>query len=74
MLQQEAPGAVVKTVLSQAHRLCQIKKVETTMSSPSHSNSDEHNLSVLVFSDEARSDENGQLCYIAGLLIDGLPK
>ncbi len=73
-LQQKLPKANVETLLCQARHLKTLKKLGTTISFPRAPKGKEVPVSVVVFSDASRTDDRGQLCYIAGLLLGPLQK
>lgn len=68
-LQQKAPEIKVKHLIEQNNILKKLKKYGTTIAYPRPPLNVELPLSIVVFDDASRSDENGQIGIIAGLVV-----
>lgn len=71
--QQAAPFACVRDFIIQAADLRVIKALGSSISFHRPTGNECHQLSITFFADAGRSATNGQLCYIAVLLIGCLP-
>ena len=68
-LQQKAPDIKVAHIIEQTNILRKLKKLGTVISYPRPTDNQQYGLSILVFSDASRIDENGQLGVLTGLLV-----
>ena len=73
-LQQKAPDIKVSHLVEQANIIRKLKKMGTTIKYPRPTDKKEYHLSILIFSDASRSDENGQHGIILGLLVGELER
>lgn len=71
-LQQMTSNAQVRNIVAQENLLRKLKRLGTTTSYKRPEEQGELTLSVLVFADAGRRNENGQLGYITGLLFGKL--
>lgn len=71
-LQQKLPNAQVRTLVAQTNMLRQLKKLGTVSQYKRPDTKGQLSISIMVFADAGRSNENGQLGFIAGLLIGPL--
>lgn len=72
MFQQSAPNATLATLCNQSAHLCGLQQIGTYKLYCRPDESLDHSVSIIVFCDAGRSGDNGQICHIAGLLIDDL--
>lgn len=64
-----APDTKVSDLVTKINVVRKLKKLGTTISYPRPSDNTKYELSILVFSDASRTDENGQIGVITGLLV-----
>lgn len=62
----------MKDVIGQGSTLRKILSLGTTVSYPRLGENTAHVLRIMVFTDVGRQCDNGQLCYLAGPLIDDM--
>lgn len=68
-LQQKAPNARVKDLIAQINSIRLLKKLGSKISYKRHDSGVSKSVALLVFSDAAKTNSHGQLCFIAGLLF-----
>lgn len=68
-LQQKAPSITVSSLVDQITIFRKLKKLGTSISYPICEDSEYCVISVLIFSDVSKIDENGKIGIITGLLI-----
>ncbi len=73
-LQQKAPHTTVSNLTEQISIVRKLKKYGTSISYPRPTDKTKYKLSILVFSDASRVDENGQIGLLAGLLVGEMEK
>ena len=73
-MQQRLPNATVEELLSQSRHLRNLQKLGTSIHYARPPRGSTVSLSVVVFSDASRTDDRGQLAYLAGVLIGPLQK
>ncbi len=71
-LQQKNGDLKVKHIIEQNNIIKKLRKYGSTISCPRPPLKKEFKLKVLVFTDASRSDENGQIGVIAGLMLGDL--
>ena len=71
-LQQKAPIIKVSNLVEQINIVRNLKKMATTVSYPRLTDDHKYDLGVLLFADASRTNENGQLGVLAGLLVGEL--
>lgn len=71
-LQQKAPYIKVKHIIEQNNILRKLKRFVTSIKYPRPTLNVSHEISIAVFANASRIDENGQIGVLAGLLIGEL--
>jgi len=68
-LQQKAPNARVQDLITQINSVRLLKKLGSKVCYKRYESGVSKSVSLLVFSDAAKNNSHGQLCFIAGLLF-----